>query len=299
MVQKRGLVKIISFLSPVDKIVISYALITALWILIFSARIENEIILLLNRICIIGGIILFNLWHHRRPSMFSDVVHHIYPLLLLSYWYGETYALNRVLFTPFDDWFKYADQWIFGCQPSIEFSARFSQRWVSELLNFGYFSYFFMNLTTFLVVYIKKRDEAMKTVFLVITSFFIYYFIFILFPVVGPQFWLPEALRHVPEGYLFQKGVLLIQLLGEQPTGAFPSSHVGLTIIFLIITRTYSKKTFWFMLPVAIILIFATVYIKAHYVVDVFAGILSSGIVLLLAKKIYSLRFFRDDFPKN
>ena len=299
MVQKRGLAKIISFLSPVDKIVISYALITALWIIVFSARIEHIGALFLARFGIIGLIILIASWHHDRPSMVSDVVRHLYALLLLSYWYGETYAMNHVLFTPFDEWFKYADQWIFGYQPSIEFSARFPERWISELLNFGYFSYFFMNLTTFLVVYIKKREEAMKAVFLVITSFFLYYILFILFPVVGPQFWLPETLRSVPEGYLFQKGVLLIQRLGEQPTGAFPSSHVGLTIIFLIITRKYSKKTFWFMLPVAIILMFATVYIKAHYVVDVFAGILSSGLILLLAKRIYSLRFFHKEFPKN
>jgi membrane-associated phospholipid phosphatase len=299
MVQKRGLAKIISVLSPVDKIIISYALITALWIIVFSARIDHVGSLFMARFGIIGFIVLIAFWHHYRPSKVSDLVHHLYALLLLSYWYGETYALNHVLFTPFDDWFKYADQWIFGCQPSVEFSARFPERWISELLNFGYFSYFFMNLTTFMVVYIKKRAEAMKAVFLVITSFFLYYILFILFPVVGPQFWLPQTLRSVPEGYLFQKGVLLIQWMGEVPTGAFPSSHVGLTIIFLMITRKYSKKVFWFMFPVAIILMFATVYIKAHYVVDVFAGIITSVIIFNLAKKIYSIPFFHEENPNN
>jgi len=298
MVQKRGLAKIISILSPVDKIIITYAFVTALWIIVFSARIEHVGSLFLARAGIIGFIVLVASWHHYRPSTVSDVVHHIYALLLLSYWYGETYALNQVLFTPFDDWFKNADQWIFGCQPSLEFSARFPQPWVSELLNFGYFSYFFMNLTTFLVVYIKKREEAMKAVFLVITSFFLYYLIFILFPVVGPQFWLPESLRSVPEGYLFQKGVLLIQWMGEVPTGAFPSSHVGLTIIFLLITRKYSKRVFNYMLPVAIILMMATVYIKAHYAVDVFAGMITSLFIFSLAKKIYAIPFFQEkNFP--
>jgi membrane-associated phospholipid phosphatase len=295
MVQKRGLAKIISILSPVDKIVITYAFVTALWIIVFSSRIEHVGSLFLARAGIIGFILLIACWHQYRPSKISDLVRHLYALLLLSYWYGETYALNHVLFTPFDDWFRYADQWIFGFQPSIEFSARFPQRWISELLNFGYFSYFFMNLTTFAVVYLKKREEAMKAVYLVITSFFIYYLIFILFPVVGPQFWLPQSLRNVPEGYLFQKGVLLIQWMGEVPTGAFPSSHVGLTIIFLLITRKYSKKVFRYMLPVAMILVLATVYIKAHYAVDVFAGMITSFLIFALAKKIYAIPFFREN----
>lgn len=292
MVQKRGLAKIISILSPVDKLIIAYALLTFLWILAFSAQINHVMAITMARIGIIGLIILIAFWDHERPSKVSDIVHHIYSIILLSYWYGETYALNQVIFTPFDAWFVNADQWLFGFQPSIEFSAKFSQRWISELLNFGYFSYFFLNLTTFVVVYIKKRAEAMQAVFLIIASFFIYYIIFILFPVVGPQFWLPESLRSVPEGYLFQKGVLFIQFMGEKPTGAFPSSHVGMTIIFLIITWKYSKKIFRIMLPVALILIFATVYIKAHYAVDVFAGIISSFIIYLLAQKIYSIRFF-------
>lgn len=117
-----------------------------------------------------------------------------------------------------------------------------------------------------------------------LTSFYIYYWIFILFPVVGPQFWLPESLRSVQEGYIFQKGVTLVQQFGEKPTGAFPSSHVGMTLIFLILTRKYSKKAFLIMIPIAMLLILSTVYIKAHYVIDVVAGLISCIPIYWLSK---------------
>lgn len=291
MVQRAGLAKIVSYLSPIDKVVILYALSTAIWILCFFSKIENPTSLLLNRLGVLVLIFSIAYWHHLRPSIISDITRHIYGLLLLSYWYGETYFLNHVIFTPFDDVFYQIDQAIFGYQPSIEFSLKFSQKWFSEMINFGYFSYFFINLATFVIVYTKKREEAIRSVFIVLTSFFIYYWIFIIFPVVGPQFWLPETLRTVPDGYFFREGVKFIQILGEQPTGAFPSSHVGLTVIFLMIIRNYSKPAFYIILPIAILLVFATVYIKAHYAVDVVVGLITGVLFYMLTSKIYSKIF--------
>jgi membrane-associated phospholipid phosphatase len=79
--------------------------------------------------------------------------------------------------------------------------------------------------------------------------------------------------------------------LGEQPTGAFPSSHVGLTVIFLMIIRNYSKPAFYIILPIAILLVFATVYIKAHYAVDVVVGLITGVLFYMLTSKIYSKIF--------
>ncbi len=289
MVQRTRLAKIINILSPIDKITYLYAVSTALWILFFYSKIDQAGLLLINRFVILSVVTGIAIWHKNRPSLLSDLSRHLYGIILLSYWYGETYQLNRVLFIPFDEIFYHIDQLIFGFQPSVEFCKAFPNRWVSEILNFGYFSYFFLNLATFAVVFIKKREDAIKSVFIVLTSFFIYYWIFILFPVVGPQFWLPETLRDVQSGYIFQKGLLLVQQFGEKPTGAFPSSHVGMTLIFLFITRKYSKRAFNIMIPIALLLIFSTVYIKAHYVVDVFAGLITCIPIYWISKYLFTL----------
>lgn len=287
MVQRTRLAKIINILSPIDKITFLYAVSTALWILFFYSKIDQAGLLLINRFVILIAVTGIAIWHKNRPSLFSDISRHLYGIVLLSYWYGETYQLNRVLFIPFDEIFYHIDQLIFGFQPSIEFCKALPARWVSEILNVGYFSYFFLNLATFAIVFIKKREDAIKSVFIVLTSFFIYYWIFILFPVVGPQFWLPEALRNAQDGYIFQKGVVLVQQIGEQPTGAFPSSHVGMTMIFLFITRKYSKKAFNIMVPIALLLIFSTVYIKAHYAIDVAAGLITCIPIYWISKYLF------------
>ena len=73
---------------------------------------------------------------------------------------------------------------------------------------------------------------------------------------------------------------------GERPTAAFPSSHVGITsILMLLAWHSKNKKLFFGILPFYILMCFATVYIQAHYVIDVFAGWIS-------AITIYSVLFF-------
>ena len=63
---------------------------------------------------------------------------------------------------------------------------------------------------------------------------------------------------------------------GERPTAAFPSSHVGITVVILLLAwnaQTRQQRLFWLLLPFAVLMFFATVYIQAHYVVDVVAGL--------------------------
>ena len=76
----------------------------------------------------------------------------------------------------------------------------------------------------------------------------------------------------------------------ERPTAAFPSSHVGITTILMFLAwRTRCKTLFWCMMPFYVLMCFATVYIQAHYAIDVIAGWISAGIIyvvlLFLSKK--------------
>ena len=77
---------------------------------------------------------------------------------------------------------------------------------------------------------------------------------------------------------------------GERPTAAFPSSHVGITTILMFLAwRTRCKPLFWGMIPFYVLMCFATVYIQAHYVIDVIAGWISAivfyVVLLFLSKK--------------
>jgi membrane-associated phospholipid phosphatase len=80
-----------------------------------------------------------------------------------------------------------------------------------------------------------------------------------------------------------------IQDSGEKPTGAFPSSHVGLTIITMSILFKNTKKLFFIVLPVAIILVTSTVYIKAHYLIDVIAAFIVAPLIFVASRQIFKL----------
>jgi len=123
-------------------------------------------------------------------------------------------------------------------------------------------------------------------------SIFLYYSIFDMLPVVGPQFFLPAQYTKVPDGYLFCWLVRFIQQQGENPTGSFPSSHVGTTMVLLLLAFNRERKLFWVLLPFSIILMFSTVYIKAHYLVDVLGGIVTAFFFYWIANRMYDLLSF-------
>ena len=76
----------------------------------------------------------------------------------------------------------------------------------------------------------------------------------------------------------------------ERPTGAFPSSHIGnstLVIIMLLAKREY--KLALILSPVYVLLVFSTVYLGAHYVIDVIAGFISAFTFFGLSLYLYPL----------
>ena len=142
------------------------------------------------------------------------------------------------------------------------------------------------------------------TAFVMLTSFFAYYVVFVLLPVTGPQFYylavgtekiavgifpnlgdwfLTHAERMAAPGWsdgFFYHLLDLTHDAGERPTAAFPSSHVGVTtVVMLLALRTRSKSLIFTILPFYLLMCLSTVYIYAHYVIDAIAGFLT-GILL-------------------
>ena len=199
------------------------------------------------------------------------------------------------------------DQMLFGCQPALLFSAKFTSPVLSELLHFGYVSYYPMIILTALVYFFRRYEEFERCAFIIMGAFFIYYVIFDLFPVTGPTYYYKAVgideiakgvfphlgdyfnFHHeslVLPGYskgVFYKLVADAQATGERPTAAFPSSHVGIsTVCMLLLVHLRQKKLLCCLLPVYVFLCTATVYIQAHYLVDVFAGWVSGVAIFLL-----------------
>ena len=207
--------------------------------------------------------------------------------------------------------FATADEVLFGCQPSLEFSRIFSGAFWSEAFCMGYYAYYYMMALMVFFYLLFRYDQFERASFVFLSVFFVYYLIFDFLPVAGPQYYfkaigIDNALAgHFPElGHYFQTHLESLRLpshgifselvagaqeVGERPTAAFPSSHVGMsTVTMILVWKTRNRWLFWCLMPFFILLCCATVYIKAHYLVDSIAGLITAFIFYYLADWCYS-----------
>jgi membrane-associated phospholipid phosphatase len=232
---------------------------------------------------IIGGILIST-----KQTEIIQLCRNFFPFVLLGYFYSETDIFNN-LFSPiyFDRLFSNIEEHLFGFQPSLVFAQRISSRFYTELMYFGYFSYYLICFTVPLMIYLKNKEQGERTIFIIINSFMLYYLIFTLLPVAGPQYYFSE-LHLVPlNGYIFEPLTKFIQHFGERPTGAFPSSHVSICLMLLYLSYQYFRKLLFFIAPISILLILSTVYIRAHYAIDVIAALAFSPIVFTISSMLY------------
>jgi len=281
--------KYLRFLYPIDLITLAYILLTGIFIIFSSGKLQNEFAHLSVRIffiIIIGLLIYLN---HVFPEKLIQFLRHFYPLALLSYFYPETDYLNNIFFPNLDPFLANLEVTIFGGHPSIWFAEYFHWRWFSELMNFGYFSYYFLIFIVCFWLYWKSYENFSYGIFIVCMSFYMYYILFILFPVAGPQYYLTPPDNQVPDGYVFREAVKLVHSMGEGPTAAFPSSHVGILLILIYLAYKFARNLLKWLIPIGILLFLSTVYIKAHYVIDVIAGILSFPTMYWVSSHTYQI----------
>ena len=79
-----------------------------------------------------------------------------------------------------------------------------------------------------------------------------------------------------PNGIFYQL-VESAKEAGERPTAAFPSSHVGISTLCMLLAWNAKKRwLFWVLIPFFVFLCMATVYIQAHYAIDTIAGFITA-----------------------
>ena len=279
-----------SNLIPVDIATLGYLVVTLAYILISANRLSGEWLHILLRIMAIGLIGWMAWISPMIKSGFGLFLRNFYPLILFGLFYSETDYLNNLLFDNLDPFFEKVELFVFGCHPSVSFPKQFPQPWFSELMNFGYFSYYFLILLLPLWLWIKRTDSFQYVIFIVTTSFYLFYLFFILIPVAGPQFYFEAPLRTVPDSGLFRWLVKVAEWIGEGPTAAFPSSHVGIVAIMAYLSYRYAKGLLFVYLIFGLLICFSTVYIKAHYAIDVIGGFLFAPIFFWISCKMYRWR---------
>ena len=293
-------------LFALEWVTVCYVLFTLMLILFSATRLHNTEAMIWGRVRIVATMLAVYAVYRMVPCRLTRFIRVVVQLSLLSWWYPDTYELNRI-FPNLDHVFASVEQVIFGFQPALAFPQAMPWPWFSELMDLGYASYYPMIAVVTLFYFFCRYQEFLRASFIILTSFFLYYLIFIFVPVVGPTFYYQAVgVEEIARGVFVDLGAYFethqeclpspgwtdgffyslvenAKEAGERPTAAFPSSHVGVsTILMLLVWHTRNRYLFYILLPLFVLLCFSTVYIQAHYAIDAFAGLLTGAAIYYL-----------------
>lgn len=229
-----------------------------------------------------------------RLSALAAFVRTYYPQAFFALFFSEAILISSQAFGGFshDDIFEAADLAIFGFQPAREFSkALGSPPLLNEIMFGAYFSYFAFMVYSVWIPYLKgDRAEGERQIFAIAATMAPVLVWYLFFRVQGPKYWLPDLRESWYDGVkgglfvrLFQHSLAKATLSGA----AFPSTHVILTLTTLAFAYRNDRRFFVLYAPIAVLILCSTVYIYAHWAVDVLGGALVAAVLPPLFYGLY------------
>jgi membrane-associated phospholipid phosphatase len=229
-----------------------------------------------------------------RLGALAAFVRIYYPQAFFALFFSEAILLSSQVLggISHDDLFEAADLAIFGFQPAREFSRSLgSPPLLNEIMFGAYFFYFaFMVYSVWIPFFRGDRAEGERQVFAIVATMAPVLVWYLLFRVQGPKYWLPDLRESWYDGIkgglfvrLFQHSLAKATLSGA----AFPSTHVILTLTTLAFAYRNDRRFFALYVPVAVLILCSTVYIYAHWAVDILGGALIAAALPPLFYRLY------------
>jgi membrane-associated phospholipid phosphatase len=269
----------------VDKVILTYFACSVLLILGWWSKLPQALPLLAANV--IGGAVI--VYQVKRPNVTSWLFRNWYALPYVASCYKE-----MALFIPVvrssdaDQWLADLDFRIWGAHPSV-WLERVHTPVFTEFLQIVYTLFVPAVLYIAVVLWRRRRTADFQYyAFLIALGFLASYLGYILVPARGPRFLL-KHLQHFPlQGlWLFQTMQNALDRLESAHYDCFPSGHTELTILAWWGSRMVSRRLSRVYLAYTPCIIFATVYLRYHYTVDLLAGMITAAVLILTAPRLY------------
>jgi membrane-associated phospholipid phosphatase len=270
---------------PVDKLILAYlAFTTALTLGWWRSLPQAPAMTALHALAV--ALLILEV---KRPNPTSWFFRNWYPLLYVAACYKEMALLiPAVRGWRADRALAALDYRIWNANPTV-WLERIQTPALTEFLQVVYTLFVPAVLLVPLLIWLRRRYENFQYyAFLIAFGFLASYAGYLLVPARGPRFLL-AALQHAPLRGLWLFGGMQTGLdrLESAHYDCFPSGHTELTILACWGSRLVSKRLFRAYLFYTPPLIFATVYLRYHYTVDVLAGAALALVLILAAPLAY------------
>ena len=203
-------------------------------------------------------------------------------------WAGQTLtAFHKAGFTYDQLIISIEEKW-FG-QPSLWW-ARNRPRWLTELMQFFYFTYFFYTISLGIYLHSQNRIQDFQTMsFAVLFGYLVSYTFFAITPAEGPR-WALVSHGLLPASEQRQRGFWLTTFVEKimygvaHKGGAMPSAHSSTAVVFLVwCWRISGPEVGIIALVVAVGMWIGAVYGRYHYLIDILAGGILGVFAVILA----------------
>lgn len=275
---------------PLDLTLVSYAVLASLVLLVGLARgFPGCGRQLLANAAVLAAALVAVQWSRNTRAWMPTLLRFCYVPLLYLVFYRQIETLWPILrAAPLDAGLAGLEGQLFHGQPSLAFRAAYPFPWLSEIFCFAYFAYYFFTPVVFLTILFRRGYLAAERIALATSlCFFSCYALFWLFPTVGPHYWFPPHQGpQLYDGYLFNHLLFFLTSSGEIRAGAFPSSHIAVALLLTLSVRRDAPRLFLPLALVTALMLPAVVYLRAHYLVDVPAGILTGLLAFAATKRI-------------
>jgi len=159
--------------------------------------------------------------------------------------------------------------------------------WLSDLASFAYVSYYFIPFGMCIALWVQERWRDFDDLaFLLIATLLVSYVGYFLFPTTGPR--VPQELEAqvLGGGAVSMRVRDFLRAAEVNQLDAFPSGHTALSLVFLGAGwRLFPRWSVRIPLLVAVVgIIFATVYLSLHYVIDLCAGATQAALMPTLCR---------------
>jgi len=234
------------------------------------------------------AIIVFLTQRMERLPKALRIATDFYPAAFIAFVYESLGALiAAVRGGPRDDLLIAADRAILGGDLSVLLQPVITP-FLAAFLYVAYSTYYFFPLVLGGTLWSRDVATARRYIFTLTACFYVSYAGYFTIPAYGPRTALADRNRVPLETSAVARAISrTINQLEHTKLDAFPSGHTMITTAVLIVAWQRFRKLFWFLLPVATLLILSTMYCRYHYLVDVLAGIVLAFATVPLADRLY------------
>lgn len=224
-------------------------------------------------ITLVASVIIF-LWVARTKPHWG-LIRDSLPFLFCANIYANLHDLIR--FYGFSDITMILYRWdvlLFGVEPTV-WAERFAHPLLTDFLTLSYWTFYVLPPLLGLFLYLKGDRAAFRvTLVSVLLCLYMGYVGYVLWPASAPRLAIPEAYSVTLRGESAALDYTRVATAAIPLTakGAFPSLHCAVALLAILLSWRHLR---W-MFPIQVLfgagLVFGTIYLRHHWVVDILAG---------------------------